>query len=167
MCDKKTTSIVHAQEAPVELVTEFMMTAERELAAFYDAVLRRYGLKEARKAAQAWIEELETMDWPPDCPPELASCDNRCCRLPCLQNHRPFSEPMRPTDLPSALGMDDDQMPRFRLSLDIGAEKRANAVRRFSVDDKSPIQSPNAPSAPSEPKILDYGQTGSGPHLDL
>jgi hypothetical protein len=64
MCDKKTNSIVHAKKEPVELVAEFMMKAERELAAFYEAVFRRYGLKEARKAAQDWIEELETMDWP-------------------------------------------------------------------------------------------------------
>ncbi len=67
MCEKKTNLIVRAQEAPVELVAEFMMTAETELAAFYEAVFRRYGLKEARKAAQDWIEG----------PPELASCDNR------------------------------------------------------------------------------------------
>jgi hypothetical protein len=66
MCDKKTNSIVHAQQAPVELVAEIMMTAETELAAFYEAVFRRYGLKEARKAAQDWIEELETMDWSTD-----------------------------------------------------------------------------------------------------
>ena len=66
MCDKKTSSIVHAQQAPVERVAEFMTTAETELAAFYETVLRRYGLKEARKAAQDWIAELETMEWPPD-----------------------------------------------------------------------------------------------------
>jgi hypothetical protein len=66
MCDKKTNSIVHAQQAPVEVIAEFMMTAEKELAAFHEAVFRRYGLKEARKAAQDWIEELETMDWPAD-----------------------------------------------------------------------------------------------------
>jgi hypothetical protein len=47
-------------------VAEFVMTAERELAAFYEAVLRRYGPKEGRKAAQDWIEELETLDWPVD-----------------------------------------------------------------------------------------------------
>jgi hypothetical protein len=66
MRDKKTNSIVRAQEAPVELVAEFMMTAETELAAFYEAVFRRYGLKEARKAAQDWIDEFEAMDWPAD-----------------------------------------------------------------------------------------------------
>jgi hypothetical protein len=38
MCDKKTNSIVHAPNAPVEPVAEYMTTAERELAAFYEAV---------------------------------------------------------------------------------------------------------------------------------
>jgi hypothetical protein len=66
MYDKKTSSIVHAQQAPVERVAELMTTAETELAAFYEAVFRRYGPKEARKAAQNWIEELEMMDWPAD-----------------------------------------------------------------------------------------------------
>jgi hypothetical protein len=66
MCNKEAKSIVHAREVPVELVAESMMTAERELAAFYETVFRRYGPKEARIAAQDWIEELETMDWPVD-----------------------------------------------------------------------------------------------------
>ena len=66
MCDKKTSSIVHTQQAPVERVSELMTTAETELAAFYEAVFRRYGLKEAKKSAQDWIKELETMDWPAD-----------------------------------------------------------------------------------------------------
>jgi hypothetical protein len=66
MCDKKTRSIIHAQQAHVERVAELMKTAETELAAFYEAVFRQYGLKEARKSAQDWIEELETMDWPAD-----------------------------------------------------------------------------------------------------
>jgi hypothetical protein len=57
MCDKQTSSIVHAQKAHVERVAELMTTAETELAAFYEA---------AKKAAQDWIEELETMDWPAD-----------------------------------------------------------------------------------------------------
>jgi hypothetical protein len=64
MCDKKTNSTVHALQAPAERVAELMTTAEMELAAFYEAVFRRYGLQEAGKAAQDWIEELETMDWP-------------------------------------------------------------------------------------------------------
>ena len=66
MCDKKTGSIIHAQHTPLERVAELMTTAEAELAAFYEAVFRRYGLKEAKKAAQDWIEELETMEWPAD-----------------------------------------------------------------------------------------------------
>ena len=66
MCDKKTNSIAHAREAPVERVAEFMTTAETELEAFYEAVFRRYGLKEATKSAQDWIVESETMDWPAD-----------------------------------------------------------------------------------------------------
>jgi hypothetical protein len=66
MCDKKTRSIVDAQQAPVERAAELVTTAEIELAAFYEAVSRRYGLKEASKAAQDWIEELERMDWPAD-----------------------------------------------------------------------------------------------------
>jgi hypothetical protein len=65
MCDKRASSIVHAQQASAELA-EFMTTAERELAAFYEAVFRQYGLKEARRAAQGWIEEFETMDWSAD-----------------------------------------------------------------------------------------------------
>jgi hypothetical protein len=66
MCDKKTSSIVHAQQASVERVAERMTTAEKELAAFYEAVFRQYGLKEASNAAQDWIDELGTMDWPAD-----------------------------------------------------------------------------------------------------
>jgi hypothetical protein len=66
MSDKEANSICHARQVPADLVAEFVVTAERELAAFYEAVLRRYGPKEGMKAAQAWIEELETMDWPVD-----------------------------------------------------------------------------------------------------
>jgi hypothetical protein len=66
MCEKKTNSIVHAQQVPVERVAELMTAAERELAAFYEAVFRLYGLKEAKKAAQDWIGELETMAWSAD-----------------------------------------------------------------------------------------------------
>ena len=66
MCDKKISSIVQAQHAPVERVGELLTAAERELAAFCEIVCRRYGVKEARKAALDWIEELETMDWPAD-----------------------------------------------------------------------------------------------------
>jgi hypothetical protein len=66
MGEKKTNSIIHVRHAPVGRVAELITTAEKELAAFYEAVFRRYGLKEARKAAQDWIEELERMDWAAD-----------------------------------------------------------------------------------------------------
>jgi hypothetical protein len=66
VCDK-INSITYAQEAPVELVSELMMTAEKELVAFYQAVFRRYGLEKGRKAAEDWIEEFKAMDWPADC----------------------------------------------------------------------------------------------------
>ena len=52
--------------APVERVAELMTTAETELAAFYEAVFRQYGLNEAKNAAQDWIDELGTMDWSAD-----------------------------------------------------------------------------------------------------
>jgi hypothetical protein len=64
MWDKEANSLCHARQVPAELVAEFVMTAERELAAFYEAVSRKYGPKEGRKAALDWIEELETMAWP-------------------------------------------------------------------------------------------------------
>jgi hypothetical protein len=66
MHDKEANSMIHAGQLPVEVVAEFMMTAERELAAFYEAVFTRYGPKEARLAAHGWIDELEMMDWPVD-----------------------------------------------------------------------------------------------------
>ena len=66
MCNREAKSTVHAREAPIEVVAELMMTAESELAAFYEAVFRRYGPRWAKVAAQDWIGEVETMDWPVD-----------------------------------------------------------------------------------------------------
>ncbi|HEY1744624.1 MAG TPA: hypothetical protein VGG18_15760 [Granulicella sp.] len=42
-----------------------LRTAERELAAFYTAVLKTYGPEEAKAAASDWIEVLETVDCEP------------------------------------------------------------------------------------------------------
>lgn len=39
-----------------------LRVAERELAAFYTAVLKTYGQEEASTAARDWIESLEGMD---------------------------------------------------------------------------------------------------------
>ena len=53
MCDKKTSSIVHAQQVPVERVAELMTAAESKLAAFYEAVFRLYGAKQAGEGKYA------------------------------------------------------------------------------------------------------------------
>ena len=63
MCNE-TDSIVYAQEAPVELVAEFMMTAEKEIAAFYETVLTRYGWRKGERPRRNWIHAFEAMDWP-------------------------------------------------------------------------------------------------------
>ena len=102
MSDKEANSLCHARQVPAELVAESVMTAERELAAFYKAVLRRYGLKEGRKAAQDWIEELETFGSASRRrAPRLASCDNRwpIFLLP---------------EASTTLGVDDGQCGRFQ-----------------------------------------------------
>ena len=66
MSDEEKKPIVATQQASAGSVADLLMTAERELAAFYTAVVRRYGPGEARRAAYDWIEEMETMDWPLD-----------------------------------------------------------------------------------------------------
>jgi hypothetical protein len=99
MCDTKTGSIFHAQQASVERVAELMRTAEMELAAFYETVFRQYGLKEARNAAQDWIDELGTMDWPADWtlpnwrPVTIAAADRLALRI---IDHSPADERNRP-----------------------------------------------------------------------
>jgi hypothetical protein len=64
MCAKETSSSVETQQASVEMIADLLLTAERELAAFYEVIEKRYGPEEAWKAARDWIEEVETMDWP-------------------------------------------------------------------------------------------------------
>jgi hypothetical protein len=66
MCDEKRNPMVATQQASAARVADLLRTAERELAAFYMAVVGRYGPEEARRAAYDWIEEMETMDWPAD-----------------------------------------------------------------------------------------------------
>jgi len=66
MCDKETSSSVATQQASVEIIADLLLTAKRELASFYEAIEKRYGPEEARRAAHDWIEEVETMDWPVD-----------------------------------------------------------------------------------------------------
>ena len=64
MCDKETSSIVETQLASIGMIADLLLTAERELASFYEVIERRYGPEEARKAAYDWIDEVATMDWP-------------------------------------------------------------------------------------------------------
>ena len=64
MCAKETSFSVETQQVSVEMIADLLLTAEREFASFYEAIEKRYGLEEARKAAQDWITEVETMDWP-------------------------------------------------------------------------------------------------------
>ena len=66
MHDKETSLIVETQQASVEMIVDLMLTAERELASFYGAIEKRYGPKEARRAARDWIDEVAIMDWPVD-----------------------------------------------------------------------------------------------------
>jgi hypothetical protein len=66
MCDEKKNPMVATRQASAGLVADLLRTAERELAAFYTAVVGRYGPEEVRRAAYDWIEEMETMDWPVD-----------------------------------------------------------------------------------------------------
>jgi hypothetical protein len=66
MCDTETNSIVDTQQVSVERIVDLMLTAERELASFYEVIEKSYGPKEARKAARDWIDEVATMDWPVD-----------------------------------------------------------------------------------------------------
>jgi hypothetical protein len=64
MCAKETSFRVQAQQASVEMIADLLLTAEREVASFYEAIEKKYGPEEARKAACDWIEEVETMNWP-------------------------------------------------------------------------------------------------------
>jgi hypothetical protein len=66
MCEKENIPIVATRQASAALVADLLRTAEKELSAFYTAILRRYGPEEARRAAYDWIEEMKTMDWPLD-----------------------------------------------------------------------------------------------------
>ena len=71
MREKEATSILQSQQESIlldresiSLDAQCMVTAERELAAFYSAVLNIYGSEEAQKAAEDWMEALTMMDWP-------------------------------------------------------------------------------------------------------
>ena len=76
MRDKEAASILQTQQESISLDREpippdaqCIVTAERELAAFYSAVLNMYGLEEAQKAAEDWMEALTMMDWSAEASP--------------------------------------------------------------------------------------------------
>jgi hypothetical protein len=64
MRNKETSSVVESQQAFAGMMTDLLLTAERELASFYGAIERMYGSEEARRAAHDWIDEVESMDSP-------------------------------------------------------------------------------------------------------
>jgi hypothetical protein len=66
MHDKETSLIVETQQASVGMIADLLLSAEKELASFYEAIEERYGPEEARKAARDWIDEVAIMDWPVD-----------------------------------------------------------------------------------------------------
>ena len=66
MRDEEKNPMVATRQAHAGFVANLLKTAERELAAFYTAVAGRYGAEEARRAANDWIKEMQTMDWPLD-----------------------------------------------------------------------------------------------------
>ena len=59
MCDKRSNSSLRDRRQSSLSDAEFYRAAERELAAFYQAVLRTHGPVEAQRAAEQWIAELE------------------------------------------------------------------------------------------------------------
>ncbi len=54
----------HARQVPFSSGAETHAKAQRELAAFYEAVSETYGPEEAMRAALDWIEELARTDEP-------------------------------------------------------------------------------------------------------
>jgi hypothetical protein len=66
MSDEEKNPIIATRRASAALAADSLRTAERELAAFYTAVVQRYSLEEARRAAYDWIKQIETMSWSSD-----------------------------------------------------------------------------------------------------
>ena len=47
-----------------ELTAELLPCAEKELAAYAQAVQEVFGSEQARQSVQDWVEEIEGTDWP-------------------------------------------------------------------------------------------------------
>jgi hypothetical protein len=64
MRERRVALSLHAQQVPFSSDAETHAKADRELAAFYEAVSEMYGPEEAMRAALDWIEELARTDQP-------------------------------------------------------------------------------------------------------
>jgi hypothetical protein len=49
-------------------MAQHLASAERELSAFVAAVHQLFGVEQACRAADSWLEELEQADWPREVP---------------------------------------------------------------------------------------------------
>jgi hypothetical protein len=59
MCDKRSNSSLRDRRQSSLSDVEFYRAAERELASFYQTVLKMHGPEEAQRAAEQWIAELQ------------------------------------------------------------------------------------------------------------
>ena len=66
MCEKKIIPVTAAQEASGALAGHLLWAAEKELSAFYAAILSSYGPEVATEAAYDWMAKMEKMAWPLD-----------------------------------------------------------------------------------------------------
>jgi len=64
MRERRVASSIHARQVSFSFDAEIHANAQRELAAFYQAVSETYGPEEAMRAALGWIEELARTDQP-------------------------------------------------------------------------------------------------------
>jgi hypothetical protein len=64
MTDTRSNPCTQSRHDSSSPAAQSQRTAERELAAFHQAVLETYGPQEAIRAAQDWIEALERLDVP-------------------------------------------------------------------------------------------------------
>jgi hypothetical protein len=64
MRERRVASSLHARQVSFSSDAEVHAKAQRELAAFYEAVFEMYGPEEAMRAALDWIEELARADQP-------------------------------------------------------------------------------------------------------
>jgi hypothetical protein len=64
MTEKRLNQCAQPRDGSGSPLAQSQRTAERELAAFHQAVLETYGPQEAMRAAQDWIDALEKMDLP-------------------------------------------------------------------------------------------------------